>query len=98
MITKKPPEKPDVAAGEKKSTATPTVTPAGQTRVQAPQAQAAAAPPGPPFTAGTPISVTPYTAPGRPPIYMVAGAKLGSEEDVLMTLKNQLFKPAVKLT
>ena len=54
--------------------------------------------PPPGYTAGTPVTVTAYNKPGAPPIYQVAGVVVGSEEDVLMTLKNQLFKPPVKLT
>ena len=54
--------------------------------------------PPPGFTAGTAVTVTPYTKAGAPPIYSVAGVIVGSEEDVLMTLKNQLFHPPVKLT
>lgn len=49
------------------------------------------------YTPGTAVTVTPYNKAGAPPIYVVAGVPVGSEEDVLMTLKNQLFKPPVKL-
>ena len=89
MATKTHGKHADPSAGEEKSTAKATAEIAPM---------AAATPPGPPFVAGTAITVTPYRAPGRPPIYMVAGMSLGSEEDVLMTLKNQMFLPPVKLT
>lgn len=51
------------------------------------------APPG--FTAGTPITVTPYRAAGKAPIYVIGTIVNGSEEATLMTIKNQLFLPAV---
>jgi hypothetical protein len=44
--------------------------------------------------AGTPIEVTAYRAPGgNASFFMVGDQLVGSEEDALMTLKNQLFLP-----
>lgn len=52
-------------------------------------------PPASPYVAGTPIEVTAYTAPGKPSFFMVGTVVVGSEEAALMSLKNQLFLPAI---
>lgn len=56
---------------------------------------AAATPPGTPYVADTPITVTPYRAPGNGSFFMVGTVLVGSEEAAAMALKNQLFLPAI---
>lgn len=53
------------------------------------------APPGAPYVAGTPIEVTPYTAPGMPSFFLVDTELVGSEEAAAMALKNLLFLPPI---
>lgn len=47
------------------------------------------------FTAGTPVTVTPYNAPGKASYFMVGTVLVGSEEAAAMALKNQLFLPSI---
>lgn len=70
------------------------VKPAG--RAMPPQSFAAPVPPGSPYVAGAPVTVTPYRAPGGNASFFMVGTVLcGSEEGAVMALKNQLFLPSI---
>lgn len=56
---------------------------------------AAPTPPGAPYAAGPPVTVTPYRAAGKPSFFMVGSVLVGSEEAAAMALKNQLFLPSI---
>lgn len=70
--------------GEEKSTAKAEPTSGPMTR--------AITPPG---TAGTPITVTPYTVHGVVRFYTVGTVLVGSEQAAAESLKNQLFRPPI---
>lgn len=94
------PAKKDSPAVQEKSTATPTVQPdipAGFNSMDYPAQQAAPNPPPGPYALGRTITVTIYTAAGKPPIYYLNDGTFyhynSSEQGLLMQLKNQLHPP-----
>ena len=72
----------------------PPAKPAGRAAPITPAA--APLPPGAPYVAGTPVTVTPYRTPGGNGSFFMVGTVLcGSEEDAVISLKNQLFLPSI---
>lgn len=67
------------------------------TKVSEAQPAPRAALPGAPYVAGTAITITPYTAAGRPTIYVMGNEQLGSEYALQLSIRNQVHLPALKV-